>query len=142
MTLLRRSNDLFPTLFDDYFGKDLFFNNGFKSTRSIPAVNVIENAEAYEVEMAAPGMEKKDFKVEIDNQILTISYHKEESQKDDETNYTKREFHYVSFERSFTLPKTVESDKIKAKYNDGILRLTMPKKEEAKLKPSKLISIT
>ncbi len=141
MTLIKRTNDLFPTLFDDNFGRDLFLNNGFNSFNSAPAVNVKEAADNYEVEMAAPGMNKKDFKIELDNQLLTISYEKEETENSKEENYSKREFSYNSFQRSFTLPKTVESDKIKATYNDGILRLNIPKKEEAKDKPARLISI-
>ncbi|HNP19236.1 MAG TPA: Hsp20/alpha crystallin family protein [Fulvivirga sp.] len=141
MTLIRRTNDLFPTLFDDNFGRDLFFNNGFNSFNTAPAVNVKEAADNYEVEMAAPGMNKKDFKIELDNQVLTISYEKEETEKSKEENYSKREFSYSSFQRTFTLPKTVESDKIKATYTDGILRLNIPKKEEAKDKPARLISI-
>ena len=141
MTLIRRTNNLFPTLFDDNFGRDLFLNNGFNSFNSAPAVNVKEAADNYEVEMAAPGMNKKDFKIELDNQVLTISYEMEEAENSKEENYSKREFSYSSFQRSFTLPKTVENDKIKATYTDGILRLNIPKKEEAKDKPARLISI-
>ncbi len=141
MTLIRRSNDLIPTFFDDFFGRDWFINNDQNTLNSMPAVNIADNAERYEVEMAAPGLSKKNFKIELDNQLLTISYEKESKTENAEGNYTKREFFYNSFQRSFTLPQTVESDKIEAKYADGILRLMIPKKEEAKQKPSRLISI-
>lgn len=143
MTLIKRSNDMFPTFFDDFFGRDWFFNNDQQGS-TLPSVNIKEKEDNYAVEMAAPGMDKKDFKVELDNDTLTISYEKEESSegKNDEGRYTKREFNYQSFRRSFTLPNTVEADKIKANYKDGLLTLTIPKKEEAKQKPSRLIAIS
>jgi len=143
MTLIKRSNDMFPTFFDDFFGRDWFFNNDQQGS-TLPSVNIKENEDGYAVEMAAPGMNKKDFKVELDNDTLTISYEREESteNKNDEGRYTKREFNYQSFSRSFTLPNTVEADKIEAKYKDGLLTLSIPKKEEAKQKPSRLIAIS
>ncbi|WP_343030512.1 Hsp20/alpha crystallin family protein [Fulvivirga aurantia] len=139
---MKRSNDLFPTFFDDFFGRD-WFANELQNRSTLPSVNIKESEDAYAVEMAAPGMDKKDFKVELDNNTLTISYEKEESNesKPEEGRYTKREFNYQSFSRSFNLPNTVEADKIEAKYKEGILTLSIPKKEEAKQKPSRLISI-
>lgn len=142
MTLIKRSNDLLPTFFDDFFGRDWFLNNDLNQTNTLPAVNIIDNADNFEVEMVAPGLEKKHFKVELDNQLLTISYEKNDSSEKNEKNYTKREFSYTSFQRSFTLPQIVESDKIKAKYNDGLLTVLIPKKEEAKQRPSRMISIS
>lgn len=144
MTLMKRSNDLFPTFFDDFLGRDWFFNNELTQRTTMPSVNIKEDENGYAVEMAAPGMNKKDFKVELDNDILTISCEKEveNEAKDDKGRYTKQEFNYQSFSRSFTLPNTVEAEKIEAKYADGILRLSIPKKEEAKQKPSRLISIS
>jgi len=144
MTLMKRSNDLFPTFFDDFLGRDWFFNNELTQRTTMPSVNIKEDENGYAVEMAAPGMNKKDFKVELDNDVLTISCEKEveNEAKDDNGRYTKQEFNYQSFSRSFTLPNTVEADKIEAKYADGILRLNIPKKEEAKQKPSRLISIS
>lgn len=141
MTLIRNSNELIPTFFDDFFGRDWFLNANENFSTTMPAVNILDNADNYEVEMAAPGMSKKDFKVELDNQLLTISYEKENEVKEDESKYTKREFFYNSFERSFTLPKTVESDKIKATYQDGLLKVMIPKLEVAKQKTSRLINI-
>ena len=142
MTLIRRTNnDLFPTFFDDFFGRDVF-NTRYANTlrTSTPAVNIREDENAYHVELAAPGVDKKDFKIELDNDLLTISYEKKEN-KEDQGAYTKREFSYQSFSRTFNLPKSVENSKIAAKYNDGVLHLDIPKKEEAKQKPSRLISI-
>ncbi|MEQ8926346.1 MAG: Hsp20/alpha crystallin family protein [Fulvivirga sp.] len=142
MTLIRRTNDLFPTFFDDFFGRDWFLNNDQNTANTMPAVNIAENADNYLVEMVAPGMNKKDFKIELDNQLLTISYEKEDTNENKDVNYSKREFYYQSFKRSFTLPQTVENDKIKAKYENGLLMIQIPKKEEAKQKASRLISIS
>lgn len=143
MTLMKRSNEMFPSFFDDFFGRDWFFDNDLNSKGTLPSVNIKENEDGYAVEMAAPGMNKKDFKVEIDNNTLTISYEKEtKSENDRNDKFTRREFNYQSFSRSFTLPNTVEAEKIEAKYNEGILSLRIPKKDEAKQKPSRLISIS
>ncbi|WP_040495976.1 Hsp20/alpha crystallin family protein [Fulvivirga imtechensis] len=141
MSLVRRSNDLFPTFFNDFLGNDW---SNIERTTSMPAVNIKENKNEFEVEVAAPGMSKKDFKIELDNNTLTISYERKEDkeEKSEEGQYTRREFNYQAFRRSFTLPNTVESDKINAKYDEGILRLTIPKKEEAKQKASRVIDIS
>lgn len=109
----------------------------------MPKVNIVEDNDNFRVEVAAPGMKKDDFHVELDNDMLTISSevtHESEDNHNDQ-RYNRKEFSYHSFKRSFYLPNTVESDKIEAKYNDGILSLVIPKKEEAKRKPVKKISI-
>lgn len=98
----------------------------------LPAANIKENDNEYLIELAAPGLSKKDFHLNIENDNLIISAEKEEEKKNEEENYTRREYNYQSFSRSFNLPLTVQSDKIEAKYEDGILRLRLPKKEEAK----------
>jgi len=150
MTLAKRNGNLMnslPGLFDDFFTKDLFdWNNANFSMQgtSLPAVNVKETADTFEVEMAAPGMKKEDFKVELNNNVLTISSEKrdEHEEKEDE-KYTRKEFSYQSFQRSFTLAKeAVDADNIQAKYDNGVLRLTIPKREEVKQKPSRLINIS
>ena len=149
MTLLRRNGSLnpLPMLFDDLFSRDLFNwnNSNFSDTdTTIPAVNIKETAENYEVEVAAPGMTKKDFKVELDGNALTISSQRssENEEKADE-RYTRREFSYQSFQRTFNLQKeVVDLDKIQAKYENGLLHLLIPKKEEAKQKPPKQIQIS
>lgn len=145
MTLMRFSREM-PSLFDRFFDNDLFdwSNRNFSTTNTtLPAVNIREDEERFEVEIAAPGLQKKDFKVELNNDLLTISSEKEvknELKKGEQ--FTKREFSYQSFSRSFTLPNTVHNDKISAKYEDGILKISIPKKDEAKPKPVKQISIT
>ena len=112
---------------------------------SLPRVNVAEHEDEFLVEMAAPGMKREDFHVELDNDILTISSetsHTNEEKDEKNGSFTRKEFSYGSFRRSFHIPNTVEVDKIKAKYQDGLLRLVIPKKEEAKRKPPKTIKIS
>ncbi|MBE9481831.1 MAG: Hsp20/alpha crystallin family protein [Bacteroidetes bacterium] len=114
----------------------------------MPAANIIENKDSFELEIAAPGMNKKDFKINLDNNILTIlsereSKKEEKSEKnEDNVSYTRREFIYSSFNRSFTLPKSIELDKIKADYKNGILNISLPKKDEEKLNVKKEILVS
>jgi HSP20 family protein len=131
---------------NDFSNRD-FFDGGlpnFSSTRtSLPACNIRETADNYEVEMAAPGMSKDDFKIMLEGNLLSIASEKsEQSEENDNEKYSRREFSYQAFQRTFQLPKeVVDADKIEAKYENGILRLTIPKREEAKQKPPKLIEI-
>lgn len=150
MTLVKRNGNLmntFPTLFNDFFQKDLFDCGGSNFSNSgttLPAVNIKETNEAFEVEMAAPGMTKNDFRVELEGNYLTISSETNNQTEENEGDkYSRREFSYQSFQRSFTLPKNVvDPDKINAKYEEGVLRLSIPKREEAKQKPPRLIQIS
>lgn len=148
MAILRRSDYLpaWANFVNDFFNTDLsdWSARHFSDTNTtLPAVNIKENTDGFLVEMAAPGMSKEDFKIELDNDLLTISSEKKnENESKEGENYTRREFSYQSFSRSFTLPKTVEAEKISAKYENGVLRIEIPKKEEAKPKPAKQISIS
>ncbi len=150
MTLVKRNGNptnSFPGLFSDLLHKDLFDWSGsnFSDTgTTIPAVNIKETNEAFYVEVAAPGMSKNDFKVELDGNLLTITSETNNQREDqDGERFSRREFSYQSFQRSFTLSKdVVDSEKINAKYEDGVLRLVIPKKEEAKQKPPRLIQIS
>ena len=145
----RNNNDLWntPTLFNDFFNRDLWdwgMRNNSTTNTSIPAVNIRETAEAFEVEVAAPGMNKDDFRIELDNNVLTISSERE-SRNDEKKGerYARREFSYQSFQRTFHLSKdVVDADKIQAKYENGLLRLIIPKREEAKQRPPKTIKIS
>lgn len=148
MSLIKRNGANFPampSLFDDFFSRELFNwgNSNFSSTgTTMPAVNICETADDYEVEVAAPGMDKKDFNVTLDGSLLTISSEKQSRDEKNEKGYTRREFSYRSFTRSFDLPKeVVDENKIRARYENGILHLTIPKKEEVKRKAPKLIEI-
>ena len=149
MTLVRRRKepDFFtnvPSFFDDFLTRDLFDLPRVAKREGItmPSVNIIENGEYYRVEVAAPGFKKDDFKVELDNNVLTISSEFENKDEVKEENFTRREFNYGSFQRSFTLPEdVVDTEKINAKYNDGVLNIMIPKREEVKPKPIKTIKI-
>jgi len=110
--------------------------------KSVPAVNISERPNDYFIEMAAPGFAKEDFKLNVDNDVLTISAEKKNEKKDETSRYTRKEFQYSSFSRTFTMPEHVEADKIGAAYTDGVLSLTLPKKEEAKVKPVREIKIS
>lgn len=141
------SNNNFPTLsswIDDLFNRDLpsVLHSNFNTGITLPKVNIKENDDSYEVEMAVPGLKKSDFKIDIDNQLLSIATEVKQENEETEDNYTRREFGYSSFKRSFTLPETVDDEKIKASYNEGILNITLPKKEEAKRKPTRNIKIS
>src|SRR5579871_4666063 len=133
MTLVKRNgnnSNLFPTFFDDFFNRDLFNwgNLNFSETNTtIPAVNIRETGEAYEVEMAAPGMSKKDFKVELNGNTLSISSQKDSTHENENRGgYFRREFSYQSFQRTFELQKdVVDLDKIQAKYENGLLHLVI-----------------
>lgn len=129
---------------DDFFSRDLpsVFTPNFNTGISLPMVNIRETPDAYFVEMAIPGLKKSDFEVSLDNHVLYISAIKEEEEKQDRENYTRREFGYSSFKRSFTLPETVDDGKIKANYKEGILSFHLPKKEEARQKPARVIRIS
>jgi HSP20 family protein len=144
MALVRFSNQ-YPTLFDRFFDNDLFdwSSHNFSSTNTtLPSVNIKESIDNFEVEMAAPGFTRNDFKIELKHDLLTISSEKEiENEVKDGQQFKKREFSYQSFSRSFTLPNTIDSEKISAKYDNGLLKVVIPKKEEAKPKPAKTIEI-
>lgn len=145
MDIVKR-NRLMPStsFFDDFLTRNLFdWSDWSTEGGTLPRVNIVETNDDFKVEMAAPGMKKEDFHVELDNDMLTIhSEISDEKEEKGDANYTRKEFSYQSFKRSFYLPKTVEADKIKAKYTDGILSLVIPKKEEAKKKPVRTISIS
>lgn len=146
MALVKTNFPLFGNLFDDFFGTEMadWRNQNYSATNTtLPKVNIKEDENGFVVEMAAPGMKKGDFKINVDNSLLTISSQKQEEQKEGEgEKYTRREFAYHAFTRSFTLPNSADADKVSASYNDGILTVTIPKKEEAKPKPPKSIEIS
>ena len=130
-----------PTILDDFF-RDWNTTNFSETNTSLPAVNIKENEDEFTVQVAVPGMDKKDFQIDLDNDVLTISSEKKEENKETKDNYTRREYSYQSFKRSFNLPKNVvDSDKIKANYKNGELSIAIPKREEAKPKPARLIEV-
>ncbi len=128
---------------DNFFENSLGteFMSNFNTGITLPAVNIKETNDQFVLELAIPGMKKSDFSIEVDNKILSISSEVKTENQTEESNYTRREFGYSSFKRTFTLPDTVESDRVNANYNDGILLVRLPKREEAKQKPPKRIEI-
>ena len=149
MTLVKRNGNLlnnFPAFFDDFLKRDGLnwgWSNYSETNTSIPAVNIKETKDNYEVEVAAPGMSKKDFKVQLEGNTLTISSEMTRAQDNGDVRYSSREFSYQSFSRTFTLQKdVVDTEKILATYNNGVLQLVIPKKEEAKQKGSRRIEIS
>ncbi|MCF6342209.1 MAG: Hsp20/alpha crystallin family protein [Bacteroidales bacterium] len=144
MKLVKRNADLgLPTLWEDLFNNDVFnFPSFVARGTTVPAVNISETDNDYTVEMAVPGMKKSDFNINLDHNSLTISSQQQEEKEEKAKNFTKKEFSYRSFERSFTLPETVDQEKISAKYTDGVLKVVLPKKEEAKAQPAKMIKVS
>jgi HSP20 family protein len=147
MSLIKRNENYpaWPNLFNDFFSRDLldWTTRNFSDTNTtLPSVNISEGPDSYEVDMAAPGLEKKDFKIELTHGALTISSEKKvENETKSGKQFTRREYSYQSFSRSFTLPETVESEKISAKYENGVLKVVIPKKAVAKTKSQKTIEI-
>lgn len=143
MNIVKRRNTDFPSIFDDLFQTDWFGGIANANTNTnVPAVNIKETADEFALELAAPGKTKEDFELSLDHDVLTISTeHKQEETKTEE-NYTRREFSYSSFKRSFKLPQTVNKESINATYTNGILNVTLPKREEDKVKPKRLIEIS
>ena len=147
MSLIKKYDDYptWPKFFNDFFDRDWmdFSTRNFSNTNTtLPSINIKEDKAGFEVEMAAPGLEKGDFKIELENNILTISSEKKmESETKDEQKFTRKEFSYQSFSRSFSVPRSVEIDDIQAKYENGILKVSIPKKEEAKPMAAKQIEI-
>jgi HSP20 family protein len=143
MTLIRRVNNNYPTFrnwMDDFMGTvDNSVN--FWNTENVPAVNIAESDDNFKIEFAAPGLTKADFKINLDNDVLIVKSEKEVNEEESKTNYTRKEFNFSSFQRTFTLPDSADGERIMAEYKEGILSIDIPKKEEAKVKPARDIEI-
>jgi HSP20 family protein len=137
MNLLKRQNPAFSYLFDDFI---LNQDWGYQKT-SLPAVNIITSEDQFDIELATPGNKKADFQIEVEDDVLIISSETVSQSGDTETSYERKEFGYNSFQRSFNIPESVNTDKIYATYKEGVLTVSLPKKEEALPQPKKLISI-
>lgn len=138
-----RKRVYFPQFGNDYFGKDFlssFFSDG--ADYSVPAVNIRENENGYEIEVAAPGLNKDDIKVTLDKDVLTITSEKESKKETEDKNFMRREFGYSSFCRSFSIPESVDREAIKASMKNGVLSVELPKLAEEKQKSSKVIKIS
>lgn len=132
---LSKRIDQFPTIWDEFIKPwNDWFSNGSSIARlqTVPAVNIIDNKDQYQLSLAAPGLKKSDFNIDIDGNMLTISSEKEDTKEEKDSRHTRKEYSYSSFSRSFTIPEEVAKEKIEATYDNGLLKLTLPKKEEAK----------
>jgi HSP20 family protein len=142
---LTRNGGLLPAVFDDFFKPwNEWFDTGsgiLNKMLTVPAVNIIESKNDFKLSFAVPGMKKDDFHIDVDGNMLTISSEKEESKEETDSKYTRKEFNYSSFTRSFSLPEDVSKDNIQATYTDGVLHLLLPKKEEAKKTHTKNIVV-
>jgi HSP20 family protein len=143
----RPAFDQFPSLgnlLTDIWSEELptVFRSNFNEGMTLPKVNIKETDEGFEVEMAVPGFKKDNFNISVENEELLISAEVEENNEEKNEQFTRREFGYASFQRTFVLPESVDGEKIKASYEDGILNVMLPKKEEAKPKPARTIKVS
>ncbi len=144
MSLIKKSDWPFLTngsWLSGFFDNDRFFDSEWIRKQSVPAVNVKESEKGFEIEVAAPGLSKKDFNIKVEDKILTISSEKNQEKEEKEKGYTRREFSYSSFSRSFALPENVSEEDVKAEYADGVLRLNLSKKALPQRKSSKAIEV-
>ncbi len=139
MNLIQKQNTLIPFFFDDFINRELNLEKSLFET--FPAVNIKELDSSFQIELAVPGKTKNDFQIEIEDGILTISSNVDEKNNSDNCKFTKREFSYESFQRTFTLPETIDKTKIDAKYSEGVLCVSLPKLKESVVQSKKIIKI-
>jgi HSP20 family protein len=140
---LAKSTARMPSVFDDFFKSwNEWFEDGvFGPKMNVPAVNITEEKDEYQVTLAAPGLKKEDFKIDVDGNMLTISSEKEETKDEKDKKFTRKEYSYSSFSRSFTLPDEINREKIDAKYEEGILKISLPRREDSKRSSAKQIAV-
>jgi len=141
---LAKSVERMPSLFDDFFRpwNEWFDNSGFSGrVMNVPAVNIAEQKDNYLVSLAVPGMKKDDFKINVEGNMLTISSEHQETKEEQEKKFTRKEYSYSSFSRSFTLPEEINKEKIEARYEDGVLKISLPRKENVKNPAAKQIAV-
>jgi len=144
MNLVKRNHsnhNLLPSIMEELFRPDWMGGSQSMNATSVPPVNIKETDTSFEVELSAPGKSKEEFNIEVENDLLTISSEYKSEQTSDDGKFTRKEFSYSAFRRSFALPETVNADDIKASYENGILKINLPKREEALPKPKRLIDI-
>jgi HSP20 family protein len=133
----------FPTVFSDFFEpwEEWFNDDRFRKALTVPKVNISENEKSYDLEVAAPGLHKKDLKIDVKENVLTISAESEKNKEEKNDKYTRQEYNYSSFSRSFTLPEDVAKDKIEANYDGGVLKISLPKNVAPELKPKMSVEV-
>jgi len=132
-----------PLVFEDLFKpwNELFDGRLFKREMNIPAVNIVEKKDHYQLSLSAPGLKKSDFKIDMDDNVLTISSEKEDNKEEKDDKYTRQEYNYSSFSRSFTLPEGTDKEKVSAKYEDGVLKVNIPRDGKIKSPSAKQIAV-
>ncbi len=138
-----RKRSYVPSYADHYLGRDLFsafFNDGADYT--VPAINIKESKKGFEIEVAAPGLNKEDIKINLEKNVLTVSSDNELKNEESSDNFTRKEFSYSSFSRSFSIPDSINTEKISASHKDGVLKIDLPKLEDAQMDNSKTIKIS
>lgn len=136
------TSPFFPATVNELF--DNFFTNNWNTedrASFVPATNIVEKENAFSIDLSAPGFSKADFKVEVENDTLVISGEHQEEKKEENVNYTRKEFNYGSFKRSFSLPENVNTDNVEAKYENGILNIVLPKRVEERVKAVKEVKV-
>jgi HSP20 family protein len=143
MLPVMKTNHVFPGLMSEFLDNSLW-NNIFENRPAnvVPAVNIVENKNEFKIEVAAPGLEKSDFKINIDNDLLIISAEKENEKESKDEKFVRREFSYNCFKRAFSLPEEIDNEKITASHKEGILTVVVPKKENTKANTQRAISIS
>ena len=139
MNLISKQRTFFPSLIDDYVNNDWIFK--MTSSTNMPAVNIKELDKQFEIYLAVPGKNKSDFEIEVEDGLLSISSSIEENEQNEKAKFTRREFSYNSFKRTFTIPDNVDLTEVEAKYSDGVLQVRLPKRKEALPQPKKFIKI-
>ena len=132
------NNNVFPSLMNEFFNDD-FGMNFLNRSHSVPSVNSVENNDSFEIDLAVPGMKKEDFTIELNDKVLVISSETSNTMENDKMRLN--EFNFSSFQRSFRVPDSVDLDKIKASYKNGILKIKLPKRKESISKPNRVINI-
>jgi HSP20 family protein len=141
--LARINRNYVPAYWDDFFNDRVFNNSNSNAPRknTSPAVNIIEADNSFKIEVAVPGLSRKDFNIEVEDDVLTISSVEKENKEENMPNYSRREFNFSSFKRSFELPETIDQDQIQASHKEGVLTITLAKKEEVVQKAPRQIEV-
>ncbi len=141
MSLIRFNSSALPSLVETFFNREALDSLHPFQNQFLPSVNIFEKEDGYEIDVAAPGLKKENFQINLNQSNLSIAYSDEEKKEESNGKFTRREFRTGSFKRNFTVPQTIDNERINASYTDGILKIFLPKREEAKVKPERLIEI-
>lgn len=141
MSLIRLNTSALPSLVETFFNREALDSLHPFQNQFLPSVNILEKEESYEIDVAAPGLQKENFQINLNLSNLSIAYSEDEKKEDSIGKFTRREFRTGSFKRNFTIPQIIDNERINALYTDGILKIFLPKRKEAKVKPERLIEV-